>query len=163
MSDVRPSPIRRWLPWAAMAVIAVTVLVLGTRSDGAPRNNADRIVTIEKTVRCPECRSQSIFESDAAVSKSLREFVATQVSAGRTDDQIRAEIESRFPGTSLLPPSSGLGALVWIVPVVATVVAAGALALAFARWSRQAAAAGGPTDDDRALVAVALEHFDDEP
>ena len=35
MSVVRTSPIRRWLPWAAMAVIAVTVLVLGTRSDGA--------------------------------------------------------------------------------------------------------------------------------
>lgn len=163
MSVVRASPIRHWLPWAAIAVIAVTVLVLGTRSDGAPRTNADRIIAIEKTVRCPECRSQSIFESNAVVSKSLREFVATEVSAGRTDDQIRAEIESRFPGTSLLPPSSGLGALVWIVPVVATIVAAGALTLAFVRWSRQAADAGGPTDDDRALVAAALEHLDDEP
>ena len=146
-----------------MAVVAVSVLVLGTRLDGTPRTNADRIIAIEKTVRCPLCRSQSVFESDAAVSKSLREFVATEVSAGRTDDQIRAEIEAKFPGTSLLPPSSGLGALVWIVPVVATIVAAGALGLAFARWSRQAAAAGGPTDDDRALVAAALEQFDDEP
>jgi cytochrome c-type biogenesis protein CcmH len=157
------SPVRRWLPWAAMAVVAVTALVLGTRSDGAPRTNADRIIAIEKTVRCPECRSQSVFESDAPVSKSLREFVATEVAVGRTDDEIRAEIESKFPGTSLLPPASGLGALVWIVPVVATIVAAGALGLAFLRWSRQAAAAGGPTDDDRALVAAALEHFDDEP
>jgi cytochrome c-type biogenesis protein CcmH/NrfF len=162
MSVVRSSPIRRWLPWAVMAVIAVTVLVLGTRSDGAPRSNADRIIAIEKTVRCPECRGQSIFESDAPVSKSLREYVATQVAAGRTDDQIRAEVESKFPGTSLLPPSSGLGALVWIVPVVATIVAAGALALAFRRWSRQAAIAGGPSEDDRVLVAAALEHFDDE-
>ena len=163
MSVVRPSPIRRWLPWAAMAVVAVTVLVLGTRSDGAPRTNADRIIALEKTIRCPLCHGQSVFESDAPVSKSLREFVATEVSAGRTDDQIRAEIESKFSGTSMLPPSSGLGALVWIVPVVATIVAAGALALAFQRWSRQAAVAGGPTDDDRALVAAALEHFDDEP
>lgn len=163
MSVARPSPIRRWLPWAAMAVVAVTVLVLGTRSDGAPRTNADRIIAIEKTVRCPECRSQSVFESDAPVSKSLREFVATEVAAGRTDDEIRAEIESKFPGTSLLPPASGLGALVWIVPVVATIVAAGALGLALLKWSRQAAVAGGPTDDDRALVASALEHFDDEP
>jgi cytochrome c-type biogenesis protein CcmH len=162
MSAVNRSPVRQWLPWAAMAVIAVTVLVLGTRSDGAPRSNADRIIAIEKTIRCPLCRSQSLFESDAAVSKSLREYVATQVSAGRTDDQIRAEVESKFPGTSLLPPSSGLGALVWIVPVVATIVAAGALALAFRRWSRQAAAAGGPTEEDRVLVAAALEHFDDE-
>ena len=156
------SPVRRWWPWAAIAVVAVTVLVLGTRSDGTPRTNSERIIAIEKTVRCPECRGQSIFESEAAVSKSLREFVATEVSAGRTDDQIRAEIEAKFPGTSLLPPSSGLGALVWIVPVVATIVAAGALGYAFLRWSRQASTAGDPTDDDRVLVAAALEHIDDE-
>ena len=37
----------------------------------------------------------------------------------------------------MLPPSSDLAAPVWIVPVVATIVAVGASTLAFVRWSRR--------------------------
>jgi cytochrome c-type biogenesis protein CcmH len=153
---------RTWLPWAAMAVVAVSVLVLGAHRGGV-RSNQDRINAIAATVRCPECRSETVRDSAAPAALDLRNFIATEVAKGTPDGSIRAAIEAKFPGTSLVPPSSGVGALVWVVPVVATVVAAGALAVAFRRWSRQAALTPGPSDEDRALVAEAMEHLDDEP
>jgi len=154
--------LRAWLPWATMAVIVVTVLVLGA-GRGGTRSNKDRIDAIAASVRCPECRSETVRDSSAPAALNLRDFIATEVGKGTSDADVRAAIESRFPGTSLVPPSTGVGALVWIVPIVATVVAGGALVFAFRRWSRQAASTAGPSEDDRALVAAALEHAGDEP
>ncbi|HLF40642.1 MAG TPA: cytochrome c-type biogenesis protein CcmH, partial [Acidimicrobiia bacterium] len=54
----------------------------------------------------------------------------------------------------LSPPRSGLGAVVWLLPVTAFGVAAGGLALAFRRWRRTGAGAV-PTDADRELVEQA--------
>ena len=146
-----------WIAWAAVAVVVITALVIGSRGGSGPRSNADRVHAIARTVRCPVCRSESVDESPAPVSQNLRDFIATSVAEGQTDNQIRAEIEAKYPGTSLIPSATGFDALVWIVPVAATIVAAGALVLAFRRWARIAAAVPGPTDEDRALVAAALE------
>ena len=54
----------------------------------------------------------------------------------------------------LIPPASGFAGLVWILPVVAVVVALVALSAAFARWRRTPDVAA--TDEDRALVEQAL-------
>ena len=50
----------------------------------------------------------------------------------------------------LQPAGSGLGALVWALPVAALLLAAGGLALAFRRWRRDVPEA--VTEDDRELV-----------
>lgn len=158
MSATGPSRRRGlWIAWAALVVVVVTALVIGSRGNTGPRTNADRIHAIARTVRCPVCRSESVDESPAPVSKNLRDFIATSVGQGQTDSEIRAAIEAKYPGTSLIPASSGFDALVWIVPVAATILAAGALLLAFRRWARIAALAPGPTEADRLIVAAALE------
>ena len=146
-----------WIAWAAVLVVVVTALVIGSRGSRGPRSNADRVHAIARTVRCPVCRSESVDESPAPVSQNLRDFIATSVAEGQSDSEIRAAIEAKYPGTSPIPSATGFDALVWIVPVAATIVAAGALVLAFRRWARIAAAVPGPTDEDRALVAAALE------
>jgi len=143
-------------------VVTVSALVIGSAGSRGPRSNADRIHAIARTVKCPVCRSESVDESPAPVSKNLRDFIATAVGQGKSDSEIRASIEAKYPGSSLIPASSGFDALVWIVPVAATIVAAGALLLAFRRWSRVAAATPGPSDADRLIVASALEAEESE-
>jgi len=61
----------------------------------------------------------------------------------------------------LKPEASGVGALVWILPVSALLLAGGGLALAFRRWRRQPAMAA--TDEDRALVEAALAKQPKQP
>jgi cytochrome c-type biogenesis protein CcmH/NrfF len=77
-----------------------------------------------------------------------------------------ASIKAHYIGTygewiNLRPEASGVGAVVWVLPVGALVLAAGGLALAFRRWRRQPAMTA--TDDDRALVAAALANRKEEP
>jgi cytochrome c-type biogenesis protein CcmH len=144
----------RWWPWLAMGVIVVVTLALASGSD-RPRTNAERIDAIAETVKCPTCKGESVLTSQALAAQDIRDEIARQVRAGRTDDQVRAFIAERIGGQYLLTPSAGgLGGLTWALPVVVLVVGFGALAFAFAKWRRELATP--PDDDDRALVAQAM-------
>jgi cytochrome c-type biogenesis protein CcmH len=138
-----------------MAAIVAGALTIGVTRAGGPRSNEERVEAIAKTIKCPVCRSESVFDSKADASQNIRDEIARQVAAGRSDDQIRAFINDRFQdqGLLLVPPKSGVDSLVWVLPVVALVLAAGGLAVAFRNW--RLAPDTVPTDDDRALVDAA--------
>jgi cytochrome c-type biogenesis protein CcmH len=138
-----------------MAVVLAAALTIGVTRAGGPRTNEERVDAIAKTIKCPVCRSESVFDSKADASQNIRDEIARQVAAGRSDDQIRSFINARFQdqGLLLVPPKSGVDSLVWVLPVVALVLAAGGLVVAFRKW--RLAPDTVPTDDDRALVDAA--------
>jgi cytochrome c-type biogenesis protein CcmH len=81
-----------------------------------------------RDVRCLVCQSESIDESEAPLAQDLRQLVRSQVAQGRSDDEIRAFLVSRYGQFVLLAPKASLGnAILWIGPLL--VVAAGAAAL----------------------------------
>jgi cytochrome c-type biogenesis protein CcmH len=145
-----------WLAWAGLVLVAVVALAVGTaRSDGA-RSPEQRIDAIARTLKCPPCEGESVYESRNSVALNIKNEIARQIRAGQTDDEIRASVAERFGGSVLLVPSaSGIDSLVWILPVVAGVIAVVALAVAFRRWRREALDAGTPSDADRELVEAA--------
>ena len=147
--------LKSWPGWLLMAVILAAFLTIGATRAGGARSNAERVDAIAKTIKCPVCRSESVFDSKADASQNIRDEIARQVAAGRSDDQIRAFINARFQdqGLLLVPPTSGVDSLVWVLPVVALVLAAGGLVVAFRKW--RLAPDTVPTDDDRALVDAA--------
>jgi cytochrome c-type biogenesis protein CcmH len=147
--------LKRWPAWLLMAVVLAAALTIGVTRAGGPRTNEERVEAIAKTIKCPVCRSESVFDSKADASQNIRDEIARQVAAGRTDDQIRAFVNARFQdqGLLLVPPKSGVDSLVWVLPVVALVLAGAGLAVAFRRW--RLAPDTVPTDDDRALVDAA--------
>jgi cytochrome c-type biogenesis protein CcmH len=137
-----------------MAVVVVVVLVVAGGATG-PRTNAERIDAIAKTIKCPTCVGESVYVSQAVAAEDIREEIARQVGAGRTDDEVRAYFAERLGDEFLLtPPAGGLGALTWILPVVVLILAFGGLGFAFARW--RTALVARPDDADRALVDAAL-------
>ena len=135
-----------------MAVVLAAVLTIGVTRAGGPRTNEERVEAIAKTIKCPVCRSESVFDSNAQASQNIRDEIARQVAAGRTDGEIRAYVNDRFKdqGLLLVPPKTGIDSLVWVLPVVAVVLAAGGLAVAFHRWRTTPDLA--LTDEDRAIV-----------
>jgi cytochrome c-type biogenesis protein CcmH len=127
---------------------------VGSLGSRGPVTDDDRSLAIARTVQCPVCQGETVAESNAAAAQNIRIRIDESVRAGQTDEQIRAYLDAQFPGSVLTPPSSGIAGLVWVVPVVALVLALAGLALAFRRWS-------SPTDHhasaaDRALVDRAL-------
>jgi len=127
----------RPLRQAALALVALALLC-GAAADPADRlaNPAQeaRARQLFRDVRCLVCQSESIDESDAALAHDLRQLIRQQVAAGRSDDQVRAYLVSRYGEFVLLTPKASLGnAILWVGPLL--VVAVGAAALLARRRS----------------------------
>ena len=147
--------LKRWPGWLVMAAALAALLTIGVTRSAGPRTNAERVEAIAKTIKCPVCRSESVFDSKADASQNIRDEIARLVAAGRTDGEVRSYINDRFQdqGLLLVPPKTGVDSLVWVLPVVALVLAVGGLAVAFRRW--RTAPDVSVSDDDRAIVAAA--------
>lgn len=144
----------RRLPWLVMVVMVAAALVVGATDDGGPRTPEERLRSIAASVRCPTCAGQSVLESDASAAKGVRNEIARRIADGQSDQEIRAYLVSRFGERIVLtPPRSGVGGLVWVLPVLALVAALAGLVVAFRRW--RTGDDDGPTDADRVLVARA--------
>jgi len=155
--------IRRLLPVVALvAVIAAALVIGGARPGGGPKSAAARTEAIAGDLRCPVCQGLSIADSHSPTAEAIKEDIRRRVDAGESDAAIKRHyIDSYGEWILLRPDASGVGALVWVLPVGALLLAGGGLALAFRRWRRQPALAA--TDEDRALVEAALANQRGEP
>ena len=141
--------------WLAMAAVLVVALAVGVVDDGGPRTPEERARNLAETIACPACDGQSVAESDAAASRGIRTLIAERIDQGASDDAIRDELVATWGESILLTPdSSGVGGLVWVLPVVALVLALAGVAYVFWRW--RGTATVHASDADRALVDRAL-------
>lgn len=136
-----------------MALVVVVALSLGSFG-GSERTDAERSQDLAASIRCPQCSSQSVAQSQTPSAKGVKVVIDDQVALGRSDEEIRDFVASRFGRDVLLDPASqGFGALVWALPVAVAIVAVGALVLRFGDWKTAPTEA---TAADRERVATAL-------
>lgn len=153
---------RRALRLAVPLVVVLAALVVGASRSEAPRTDGERAQAIAGSVRCPTCAGQSVASSDAPAAAQIRAEIDRRVAAGETADQIEAALVSSYgEGILLTPPASGIGALVWVVPVAAVVLALGGLALALRRWRPETVAHA--SEEDRLLVERARRDLERRP
>jgi len=146
---------RRLVPLLLVAGVAVVALVVAAGSESRDDSPEARVERISEQLRCPTCQGLSVADSPASTARAIRDDVARRVAAGESDGEIKQAYVDRYGEWILLrPQSSGLGALLWAVPIAVIVGAGAALALAFRRW--RAAPVLEPSDADRALVDRAL-------
>jgi cytochrome c-type biogenesis protein CcmH len=80
-------------------------------------DNRARMVNMQ--LRCPVCQGASIQESPSAEATAMKEIVRERLSAGESEDEIKAYFVSRYGDWILLaPPAHGINILVYILPVV---------------------------------------------
>ena len=134
----------------------ILALAVGVMDRGGPTTPEERARNLGASISCPVCDGQSVADSDAAPARNIRVFISDQIDEGRSDEEIRSAVDSRFPESLLLTPErSGAGALVWVLPVVVLVLAFTGVGYAFYRW-RQMPGARRASRSDRALVGSAL-------
>ncbi len=148
----------RRIAWAALVVVVVAALIIAFAGNGSsPVSAAGKADAISRRVRCPTCQGQSVAESAAPAAQAIRSEIRRRVDDGQSREQIETYLQGRYGSDILLtPPRSGVGALVWIVPVVTIAGAVAGLVLALQHWSRRSLAQS--TEADRALVANAEEN-----
>jgi cytochrome c-type biogenesis protein CcmH/NrfF len=142
----------RALGWFALVLIVVAALAVAVVRDEGPADSRERIEAIARTLKCPTCEAESVYDSRATSALQIKAEIARQVAAGRTDAEIRGAIERSFPGSQFVPPAEGFASLVWALPVVAGIAALAGLVVVF----RSRRLTGAASAEDRALVAAAL-------
>jgi cytochrome c-type biogenesis protein CcmH/NrfF len=117
--------------WSLAFLCVLAVALLEAPSSASTQG---RIAHLETLVKCPACDDLSVAQSNATSSIAVRHDIAHRVREGESDSKILTSLEATY-GTSILlsPSTSGLGVLLWLVPLAALL----ALAVAAVRLVRR--------------------------
>ena len=160
---------RRW--WAGSLAVAITIIgllaVTVVTLVSAGRPPTDRVQELAQQLRCPVCKSVSIAESPSDTATAMRQIVAEQVAAGRSDTAIIGYFRARYGDWVWLdPPARGTTLLLWLLPVGAALSGAAAVAGRVRRRSQPSTPDLDPSDRAQLDAAVsrarAVAHLDEE-
>ena len=106
-----------------------------------------RMMVIASELRCLVCQNQTIADSHADLALDLRQQIRDQLTAGRSEDEVREFMTARYGDFVLYrPPFSARTALLWLGPAALLL---GSLAVVLRRRQRLSADAFDPdTPDD---------------
>ena len=78
-----------------------------------------RYASLITQFKCPVCQGQSIADSSAKVSVSMREQIKDMLTAGRTDQEINQYFIKRFgQKVKFSPDYVGLNHTLWLLPLL---------------------------------------------
>jgi len=143
---------KQWL-WVGLVASMIFLLAVATFDDGGIETDGERIARLSESFACPECRGQSVSESNAPVAVTIRQFIRNEVTNGATDGAIRDRLVTSYSSKVLLnPPGEGFSSLIWILPVMVFVGGSAGVG-----WTVNRSRGGSrdATDADRDLVAKA--------
>jgi cytochrome c-type biogenesis protein CcmH len=70
-------------------------------------------------LRCVQCENNSLADSDADIAADVRRQIRTMLAAGKTDEQIKGYLVSRYSEFILFRPTfSWRNAWLWALPVI---------------------------------------------
>jgi cytochrome c-type biogenesis protein CcmH len=119
----------------------------------------ERAKHLASELRCLVCQNQTIADSNATLAVDLRRQVAEQISAGRSDAEIRRYMVDRY-GEFILykPPLTAGNAALWAGPFVLLAIGGIVAAVSVRRRRLRAGATGAspgePAPDAAALAAI---------
>jgi cytochrome c-type biogenesis protein CcmH/NrfF len=121
------------------AAVAIALVLL---APSALADSPASLTEIEKQVMCPVCGTLlQLAESPQAQRE--RVFVKRLIAEGKSEGEVKDALVAEYGDEVLaLPPDSGFSLSAYVVPIVAFLLAAVALALGVLRWRR--GGSGGP-------------------
>jgi len=140
--------IRRWAPWVALGLVVAVVLAITLWPSGE-RSDAARAHDLETEIKCPECQGLSVADSQATTSQAIRADIKRRIAKGQSDAEIRqAYVDTYGQSILLAPQDSGLGLIVWILPVLVLGLGTAGVVFALARNRREPRLHATPADED---------------
>ena len=147
-------------------IMAIAVLALALLAPVAGAEGRASLTEIEKQVMCPVCGTLlQLAESPQAQRE--RVFINRLIAEGRSEAEIKDALVAEYGDEVLaLPPDSGFSLSAYVVPIVAFLIAAVALAIGVQRWRRAGRRGGpkpkaaGPSDEDAERLDADLARYD---
>ncbi len=136
---------------ALVTLVAVAVIAWGVLAGGGG-SDADRVDSLAGRLRCPTCPNESIADAPSETGRALRDLIAEQIAAGRSDAEIEDFFVGRYGEWVLLDPAPR-GRNVWLFGLPAAAALVGAVAI----WSRrrQRSTSGSPqTQGEESIVGA---------
>ena len=124
----------------AVAITAALLIPAGALASSAvivdPQQPKATLPDIEDEVMCPVCGT-ALDLSFSPQADRERAFIRREIAAGKTKEEIKDDLVAQY-GTEVLaePPKSGFDLTAWLVPVLAILVVAVAIAIGLRRWRR---------------------------
>ncbi|HEY5943032.1 MAG TPA: cytochrome c-type biogenesis protein CcmH [Solirubrobacterales bacterium] len=148
-------------------LLFVALVALAALAPAAVAEPRASLAEIEKQVMCPVCGTLlQLAESPQAQREKA--FVKRLIAEGKTEDQIKDALVVEYGDEVLaLPPDSGFTLSAYLVPIIAFLIAAAALAIGVWRWRRAAGPkdgdpprAAGPSGEDADRLEADLARYD---
>ena len=128
--------------WLLLSWLAFAGTLAANAQEGFDDPGLDeRYRALIREVRCPKCLNESIAESDAPVAADLRREVRRLVAEGKSDDEVKTFLSSRYGESVLYRPRMPA---VWAAPFVFLGLGA------FVFWRILATRRNQPLDEDPA-------------
>jgi cytochrome c-type biogenesis protein CcmH len=127
---------------AALAALAALALSPVAPPAAAAAERAS-LSEIEAEVMCPVCGTL-LQLAEAPQAQRQKAFISRLIAEGRSEEQIKGALVAEYGEEVLaLPRGSGFSLSAYLVPIVAFLIAAVALAVAVVRWRRTGGGTGG--------------------
>jgi cytochrome c-type biogenesis protein CcmH len=152
---------REPLARAAVAGLVVVLVVLAacSRTSELPELE-ERAQSINRVVMCPVCPGESIDQSQNPLALQMRDIVADKLNEGWSNDDIYDFFVERYgPRVLLDPPSDGVNLVVWLVPPIGVLVAAGMLFFVIRLMVRPNLGRSDETDSEATLTEEERERY----
>jgi cytochrome c-type biogenesis protein CcmH len=105
---------------------------------GGETTRAERAHNLAVELKCPECQGLSVADSSAPTSVAIRADIKRRIERGQSDAEIRQAYVDKYGEEILLSPeSSGVGLIVWVLPVVVLALGVAGIWFALARARRE--------------------------
>jgi cytochrome c-type biogenesis protein CcmH len=145
-----------------LAVAALAALVLAAPAAAcAPRASQ---AYLETRLVCITCHT-TLDESDSTFAVEMKQEIARQIKACRTNQQIIDSMVGEFgPAVLSTPQTHGFDLVAWVLPLGGILLGAAALGVGARRWQAVRAAGAGDaplTPEDERRVDDELNRFDD--
>ena len=150
---------------ARLALLAL--VALAALAPAAMAEQRASLTEIEKQVMCPVCGTLlQLAESPQAQREKA--FIRRLIAEGKTEAQIKDALVAEYGAEVLaLPQGSGFSLSAYVVPIVAFIVAAIALAIGVMRWRRagkgrdeEDTPSVGPKGEDAERLDADLARYD---
>ncbi|HVD37790.1 MAG TPA: cytochrome c-type biogenesis protein CcmH [Solirubrobacterales bacterium] len=149
--------------------LLAAVLALALLAPAAGAAETASLTEIEKQVMCPVCGTLlQLAESPQAQRE--RVFINHLIDEGKSEAEIKDALVAEYGDEVLaLPPDSGFSLSAYVVPILALLVAAAALAIGVLRWRRAGDGPNGgggparpapPSESDSKRLDADLARYD---